>query len=366
MPLMTGIVGLPNVGKSTLFNAITQAGAESANYPFCTIDPNVGVVDVPDERLQRLAEIFKPQRVVPTSFQFVDIAGLVKGASRGEGLGNKFLSHIREVDAIIHVVRCFEDENITHVAGKVDPASDIETINLELVLADLETVEKRIDRVERQKKSGDKQAMLEHEVLLRLQAALAEGRPARSVELDKEEKQLIKSLNLLTMKNVLYAANVSEEDVARADENPHVQTVKRIAAGEGAGVVTISAQVEAEIAELEEEEKKLFLQELGLETSGLDRLISAAYRLLGLITYFTAGEKEVRAWTIREGTKAPQAAGVIHSDFERGFIRAEVTAYEDLMACGSMAVAREQGLIRLEGKDYVVSDGDIITFRFAV
>jgi GTP-binding protein YchF len=366
MPLMTGIVGLPNVGKSTLFNAITQAGAESANYPFCTIDPNVGVVDVPDERLQRLAEIFKPQRVVPTSFQFVDIAGLVKGASRGEGLGNKFLSHIREVDAIIHVVRCFEDENITHVAGKVDPASDIETINLELVLADLETVEKRIDRVERQKKSGDKQAMLEHDVLLRLQAALAEGRPARSVELDKEEKQLIKSLNLLTMKNVLYAANVSEEDVARADENPHVKTVKRIAAGEGAGVVTISAQVEAEIAELDEEEKKLFLQELGLETSGLDRLISAAYRLLGLITYFTAGEKEVRAWTIREGTKAPQAAGVIHSDFERGFIRAEVTAYQDLIACGSMAVAREQGLIRLEGKDYVVSDGDIITFRFAV
>lgn len=366
MALTTGIVGLPNVGKSTLFNAITQAGAESANYPFCTIDPNVGVVDVPDERLQRLAEIIRPQRVVPTSFQFVDIAGLVKGASQGEGLGNKFLSHIREVDAIIHVVRCFENENITHVAGKVDPASDIETINLELVLADLETVEKRLDRVQRQKKSGDKLALAEHEILVRLQEALAEGRPARSVDLSKEDKHLIKSLNLLTLKNVLYAANVSEEDVAHADENPYVQIVKEIAAKEGAGVVTISAQVEAEIAELEGEERQLFLQELGIETSGLDRLISAAYRLLGLITYFTAGEKEVHAWTIREGTKAPQAAGVIHSDFERGFIRAEVTAYEDLIACGSLAQAREKGLLRLEGKEYVVNDGDIMTFRFAV
>jgi ribosome-binding ATPase len=366
MALATGIVGLPNVGKSTLFNAITQAGAESANYPFCTIDPNVGVVDVPDKRLDKLAELIKPQRVVPTSFQFVDIAGLVKGASRGEGLGNKFLSHIREVDAIIHVVRCFEDENITHVAGKVDPAADIETITLELVLADLETVEKRLERVQKQKKSGDKAAALEHDILARLQQALAEGKPARVVELDQEERKVIKSLNLLTMKNVLYAANVSEKDIANADENPYVQVVREIAAGEGAEVVPISAQVEAEIAELEGDERAMFLEELGLEQSGLDRLIGAAYKLLGLITYFTAGEKEVRAWTIREGTKAPQAAAVIHTDFERGFIRAEVTAYEDLIACGSQAMAREKGLLRLEGKDYVVQDGDIMTFRFNV
>ncbi|MFC7440151.1 redox-regulated ATPase YchF [Laceyella putida] len=366
MALATGIVGLPNVGKSTLFNAITQAGAESANYPFCTIDPNVGVVDVPDKRLDKLAELIKPQRVVPTSFQFVDIAGLVKGASRGEGLGNKFLSHIREVDAIIHVVRCFEDENITHVAGKVDPAADIETITLELVLADLETVEKRLERVQKQKKSGDKAAAQEYDILARLQQALAEGKPARVVELDQEERKVIKSLNLLTMKNVLYAANVSEKDIANADENPYVQVVREIAAGEGAEVVPISAQVEAEIAELEGDERAMFLEELGLEQSGLDRLIGAAYKLLGLITYFTAGEKEVRAWTIREGTKAPQAAAVIHTDFERGFIRAEVTAYEDLIACGSQAMAREKGLLRLEGKDYVVQDGDIMTFRFNV
>jgi GTP-binding protein YchF len=364
--LATGIVGLPNVGKSTLFNAITQAGAESANYPFCTIDPNVGVVDVPDERLAKLAQIVNPQRIVPTSFQFVDIAGLVKGASRGEGLGNKFLSHIREVDAIIHVVRCFEDENITHVAGRVDPASDIETINLELVLADLETVEKRLDRVARQKKSGDKAAVAEHEILTRLQQALAEGKPARIVALEPDERKMIKSLNLLTLKNVLYAANVNEEDLANPDANPNVQVVKRIAAEEGAEVVPISAQVEAEIAELEGEERAMFLEELGLSSSGLDRLIAAAYRLLGLITYFTAGEKEVRAWTIRQGTKAPQAAGVIHSDFERGFIRAEVIAYDDLLNAGSLAAAREKGLLRLEGKEYVVRDGDIITFRFNV
>lgn len=366
MALATGIVGLPNVGKSTLFNAITQAGAESANYPFCTIDPNVGVVDVPDQRLEKLAEIIHPQRIVPTSFQFVDIAGLVKGASKGEGLGNKFLSHIREVDAIIHVVRCFEDDNITHVSGKVDPASDMETINLELIFADLETVEKRVDRITKQKKSGDKQAALEHDILLQVQAALEEGRPARSVNLSQDERHLIKSLNLLTMKNVLYVANVSEAEVANAENNPYVQTVKKIADAEGAGVVTISAQVEAEIAELEGEERKLFLQELGLEQSGLDRLISAAYRLLGLITYFTAGEKEVRAWTIKEGTKAPQAAGVIHTDFERGFIRAEVTAYEDFINSGSPAAVREKGLMRLEGKEYVVHDGDIMNFRFNV
>lgn len=366
MALTTGIVGLPNVGKSTLFNAITQAGAESANYPFCTIDPNVGVVDVPDRRLDELSKLIHPQRVVPTSFQFVDIAGLVKGASKGEGLGNKFLSHIREVDAIIQVVRCFEDENITHVAGKVDPASDIETINLELVLADLETVEKRLDRVARQKKSGDKLAIQEYEILAKILPVLESGKPARSVDLSPEEKHIIKSLNLLTLKNVLYAANVSEDDVANPMDNPYVQQVQEIAKAEGAGVVTISAQVEAEIAELDPEERKAFLEELGLETSGLDRLIEAAYRLLGLITYFTAGEKEVRAWTIREGTKAPQAAGVIHTDFERGFIRAEVVGYEDLIQSGSLAQAREKGLLRLEGKEYVVNDGDVMTFRFNV
>lgn len=365
MALTTGIVGLPNVGKSTLFNAITQAGAESANYPFCTIDPNVGVVDVPDPRLKKLAELIQPQRVIPTSFQFVDIAGLVEGASKGEGLGNKFLSHIREVDAIIHVVRCFEDENITHVSGKVDPASDIETINMELCLADLDTVERRLERLVRQKKSGDKLAVQEYNILEKLQPVLAEGKPARMVGLDDEEKKLIKSLNLLTLKNVLYAANVAENDVA-STENPYVDVVKKIAEAEDAGVVTISAQVEAEIAELPEEERTLFLEELGLEQSGLDRLIQAAYRLLGLITYFTAGEKEVRAWTVREGTKAPQAAGVIHTDFERGFIRAEVVSYDDLVSAGSIANAREQGLLRLEGKDYVVVDGDIMNFRFAV
>ncbi|MGA8942289.1 MAG: redox-regulated ATPase YchF [Thermoactinomyces sp.] len=366
MALATGIVGLPNVGKSTLFNAITRAGAESANYPFCTIEPNVGVVDVPDDRLGKIAELIHPQKIVPTSFRFVDIAGLVKGASQGEGLGNKFLSHIREVDAIIHVVRCFEDENITHVAGKVDPASDIETINLELVLADLETVEKRLDRVARTRKSGDKQAIYEYDILERLQKVLADGKPARMVELDADEQKTIKSLNLLTRKNMLYAANVSESDIASPEQNPHVQKVMEIAAEEGAEVVPISAQVEAEIIELEGEERKMFLEELGLESSGLDRLVAAAYRLLGLITYFTAGEKEVRAWTIREGTKAPQAAGVIHTDFERGFIRAEVMSYDDLIMAGSIANAREKGLLRLEGKDYVVQDGDIITFRFNV
>jgi ribosome-binding ATPase len=366
MPLVTGIVGLPNVGKSTLFNAITRAGAESANYPFCTIDPNVGVVDVPDERLNRLAELFNPQRVVPTSFQFVDIAGLVKGASRGEGLGNKFLAHIREVDAITHVVRCFEDENITHVDGKVDPEGDIETINLELVLADLESVERRLERTARQKKSGDKEVAQEHEALLKLRDGLAEGIPARRIGLSGEERERVRHLNLLTFKKVLYAANVGEEDVADPDANPHVQTVRRIAAAEGAGVIPICARLEAEIAELEDEERRQFLEELGLKASGLDRLVAAAYRLLGLITYFTAGEKEVRAWTIREGTKAPQAAGVIHSDFERGFIRAEVVAYEDLIAAGSMAQARERGLVRLEGKDYVVQDGDVMHFRFSV
>ncbi|PMB03648.1 redox-regulated ATPase YchF [Fischerella thermalis CCMEE 5273] len=366
MPLTTGIVGLPNVGKSTLFNAITRAGAESANYPFCTIDPNVGVVDVPDERLNRLAAIVNPQRIIPTSFQFTDIAGLVKGASRGEGLGNQFLSHIREVDAIIHVVRCFEDENITHVSGAVDPVDDMETINLELVLADLETVERRLERLTRQKKSGDPEATKEYEILERLRAVLAEGKPVRGIELSQEEWARIRSLNLLTQKKMLYAANVSEEDVSQPQENERVRQVMKQAEQEGAEVVTISAQLEAEIVELEGEEREQFLQALGLSASGLDRLVAAAYRLLGLITYFTAGEKEVRAWTVPEGTKAPQAAGVIHSDFERGFIRAEVVGYQDLLDAGSMAQARERGLLRSEGKEYIVADGDIIHFRFNV
>lgn len=361
-----GIVGLPNVGKSTLFNAITQAGAESANYPFCTIDPNVGVVEVPDERLDKLTELIVPNRTVPTTFEFVDIAGLVEGASRGEGLGNKFLAHIREVDAIAHVVRCFEDENITHVSGSVDPLRDINVINLELILADLETVEKRLERTRKLLKSGDKKAQVEVDLLERLKTVFDEGKPARSLELSDEEELILRDLHLLTMKPVLYVANVSESEVANYDANPHVKKVQEYAQAEGAEVIVISAKVESEIAELDGEDRQMFLEELGLRESGLDRLIKAAYKLLGLITYFTAGVQEVRAWTIRRGTKAPQAAGVIHSDFERGFIRAEVVAYDDLIATGSMAKAKEAGLMRLEGKDYVVNDGDIMYFRFNV
>ncbi|MGG4394700.1 redox-regulated ATPase YchF [Paenibacillus thiaminolyticus] len=366
MALKAGIVGLPNVGKSTLFNAITQAGAESANYPFCTIDPNVGVVEVPDERLDKLTELVVPNKTVPTAFEFVDIAGLVRGASKGEGLGNKFLAHIREVDAIVHVVRCFEDENITHVDGKVNPVSDIQTINLELILADLESVEKRLDRTKKNMKSGDKKFAQEAEVLERLKEVLYNDQPARSLELTDDEKLLVRDLHLLTMKPVLYAANVSEDGVVEADANPYVQQVRDFAAQENAEVVPISAKVEAEIAELDGEDKEMFLQELGLEESGLNRLIKAAYRLLGLYTYFTAGVQEVRAWTIRKGMKAPQAAGVIHTDFERGFIRAEVVSYDDLVAAGSMNVVKEQGKLRLEGKEYVVQDGDVMHFRFNV
>lgn len=366
MSLTAGIVGLPNVGKSTLFNAITKAGALAANYPFATIDPNVGVVEVPDERLNKLTQLVEPKKTVPTTFEFTDIAGIVKGASKGEGLGNKFLSHIREVDAICQVVRCFEDENITHVAGQVDPIADIEVINLELILADLESVDKRLQRVSKMAKQKDKEAVIEEPILLKIKEALENEKPARSVDLSEDEKKVIKGLHLLTIKPMLYVANVSEDEITDAENNEYVKKVREYAEAEGAKVITICAKIEEEISQLDDEEKAMFLEELGIKESGLDQLIRASYDLLGLATYFTAGVQEVRAWTFRKGMKAPQCAGIIHSDFERGFIRAETVSYDDLVEAGSMQAAKEAGKVRLEGKDYVVQDGDIMLFRFNV
>ena len=361
-----GIVGLPNVGKSTLFNSLTKDKAEAANYPFCTIDPNVGIVTVPDKRLQVLTELYQSQKTTPAVIEFVDIAGLVKGASQGEGLGNKFLSHIREVDAVVHVVRCFEDSNIVHVDGSIQPLRDIETIQLELIFSDLEILERRMAKTAKTVKA-DKSLQGEMDLLLRIKEVLESGKSVRRMTMTEEEAEMLKDFNLLSAKPTIYAANVAEEDLADdGAANPFVQSVKELAAAEGSEAFVVSAKLESEIADLDEAEKKEFLEELGLKDSGLDKLIHASYSLLGLISYLTAGEKEVRAWTITKGTKASGAAGKIHSDFERGFIKAEIVSYDDLIACGNYQTAKEKGLVRQEGKEYVVKDGDVILFRFNV